>query len=81
MTFGKWLREFRKQGRTVKYVTCDKCGGTQDTMVKKGDIYEHVRELDCMKYRWFLTQQKLVLPKKTILELAKPEGGLAHGIS
>ena len=50
---------------TERYIKCNKCGGTLGTLIRKGDIYEHMRENDCKK------SQARIARKVKILEQAK----------
>ena len=40
-----------KDKQEVRYIQCADCGGTQGTLIKKGDHYVHMRDIDCKKVR------------------------------
>jgi hypothetical protein len=35
----------------MRYLQCRKCGGTQGTLVKMDEEYQHQREVDCNRHR------------------------------
>lgn len=54
------------KNKYFRFINCNKCGGSLGTLVKKGDVYEHMREQDCKR------QREAVASKANILAQTKP---------
>lgn len=55
--------------KNIRYIHCADCGGTQGTLVKKGDHYVHMRDVDCKKHRAIEKSRK---QRELVLSQARP---------
>jgi len=58
-----------KDKETIRYIQCAKCGGTQGTLVKRGEEYVHMRDIDCRKYKALKRRKER---REAILKQTKP---------
>jgi preprotein translocase subunit YajC len=54
-----------------KALQCYKCGGTFGTLVKVGDKYAHMREIDCARHRAMKIKREKVLEQVKPIEVTK----------